>query len=115
MTSASLGAIVVSAAALGDILIPSYRMWVWDGGMAVGDSTGGWMGTGWNTFPGVNPPWNQIGQAGSAPSVHVDVPWNSHCAAMDPAPQVIYLQQPPPPATYTFYVAGQSVTVPAPR
>lgn len=33
--------------------------WVWNGGMAT-NLGGMWVGSGWDRFPGVNPPWNPV-------------------------------------------------------
>lgn len=33
--------------------------WVWNGGVAV-EAANGWVGSGWASFPGVNPPWNPV-------------------------------------------------------
>lgn len=112
MKFASLIALLVASSAHADILVPMHRMWVWDGGMAADMGRGMWAGTGWDRFPGVSPPWNPISQPEVAPR------WNSRCAAMpapDPEPVVVVVQpaSQPPPKTYTFHVAGQSVTVQA--
>jgi hypothetical protein len=56
-----LSAAVGTAAALAsaDNLLRLPGGWVWDGGIAV-ETAGGWVGSGWRSFPGVNPPWNPV-------------------------------------------------------
>jgi hypothetical protein len=60
--------IALSAFAL--LLAPSARadylfrigpgFYVWNGGMASSIGDGSWVGTGWDTFPGVSPPWDPV-------------------------------------------------------
>lgn len=56
---------IITAAALcctvrADFLIAIPNGFVWDGGSAV-RTANGWVGSGWERFPGVNPPWNPVG------------------------------------------------------
>jgi hypothetical protein len=53
-------ALAIDANASGEILYRvSDSFWVWDGGSAY-RSGNLWVGGGWDTFPGVSPPWNPV-------------------------------------------------------
>jgi hypothetical protein len=53
-------ALAIAANASGEILYRvSDSFWVWDGGSAY-RSGNLWVGGGWDTFPGVSPPWNPV-------------------------------------------------------
>jgi hypothetical protein len=38
----------------------SDTLYVWNGGVAMQTGPGAWFGSGWDRFPGVNPPWNPV-------------------------------------------------------
>jgi hypothetical protein len=53
-------ALAIAANASGEILYRvSDSFWVWNGGSAY-RSGNLWVGGGWDTFPGVSPPWNPV-------------------------------------------------------
>ena len=47
------------ASAFADNLIEIPGGFVWNGGVAT-EISGGWIGSGWDSFPGINPPWNPV-------------------------------------------------------
>lgn len=60
MKCAIIAAAAFCGTASADFLIAIPNGFVWDGGSAV-RTANGWVGSGWERFPGVNPPWNSIG------------------------------------------------------
>lgn len=58
MKTAALIALALASHAHAEVLYQlSDNMWVWSGGSAT-KLGNGWYGSGWDRFPGVNPPWN---------------------------------------------------------
>jgi len=89
-------------------------MVMWRGGRAISVGGGSWVGSGWSTFPGVNPPWNPVVAPAAAPvagGVGLGRPVLGGSAMVAP-PAVTVIVQPPAPTTrtYTMFIAGESVT-----
>ena len=114
MKFASLAALSVSAVAHGEIVWNlSDSMVLWSGGFAA-DIGHGWIGTGWDRFPGISPPWNPV--MPSHPAVPMPQP------AYDPPtillPQqavptggwtVVPMPEPPPATTQWMFIADRWV------
>jgi hypothetical protein len=87
MKFASLAALSLAASAHGEILWRlSDDLWVWNGGLAA-DMGQGWIGWGWEEFPGVSPPWNPVVPAVPPPPVVVMPAVPAPCFPPMPAPQ----------------------------
>lgn len=87
MKFASLVALSLSATASADSLFRYGEAWSWNGGFAYPVGPGNWVGRGWETFPGVNPPWNSITPPGLevAPPALVPNPyWTQPYAPVPP-------------------------------
>lgn len=111
MRHAAIAALGIAAVANAETMFTlSDSMVVWNGGFAA-DIGNGWIGSGWDRFPGYSPPWNPIGQPGfclAAPQAQA-VPMPAA-----PAPQVVVVVPPPPPQplpVLTFNIAGQVLHV----
>jgi hypothetical protein len=59
MKSAIIAAAALCGTAVADNLIAIPGGFTWSGGVAI-ETANGWIGSGWDRFPGVNPPWNPI-------------------------------------------------------
>jgi hypothetical protein len=104
-----------TAAATADVFLHvGEGMVMWRGGCAISVGGGSWVGSGWSTFPGVNPPWNPVmapAEARVAAGAPSPRPALGGSAMLTP-PAVTVIVQPPAPTTrtYTMFIAGESVT-----
>lgn len=74
MKTLAIATLAVASTAHAEVLFRlSDSMWVWNGGFAA-DIGNGWIGSGWDRFPGVSPPWNPVGTVEVAPPPVVVVP-----------------------------------------
>ena len=94
--------------------------YVWNGGMASSVGDGSWVGVGWDSFPGVSPPWDPVAPApvpvapappplptapvlpppGFGVPVYPSVPHRAPAAPAAPraAPPIVVIPSAPPPA-----------------
>jgi hypothetical protein len=102
-----LSALITSSASADAVFRIADGLWVWSGalgtGMAANLGNGTWVGSGWDAFPGVSPPWNPV----VAPPAQIIVP-----VIVAPSPGVVTIGMPPPPATRTLYLSINGETVP---
>lgn len=99
MKTAIVAALALASSAHAEVLFRlSDSMWVWNGGFAANIGNG-WIGSGWDRFPGVSPPWNPVGSVQPPPVMVVPMP------------------QPEPPAPPELHSTGgfQNLFVPPPR
>jgi len=83
--AAGLAGCGVGRAAHADNLLRIPGGWVWDGGSAV-EVANGWVGSGWASFPGVNPPWNPVALPGRSGT---EAPTEPTPASRQDAPEVV--------------------------
>jgi hypothetical protein len=121
-------------------------LYVWSGpggtGMANRLSEGTWVGSGWDSFPGVSPPWNPVNPVNTGIAVNTGGWGNSGTGAINPlgavsiavpqpaavqvavpvvavgAPVTVHVHvtiaaPPPPPAPMYLSINGEPVLVPA--
>ena len=102
-----LSALITSSASADAVFRIADGLWVWSGalgtGMAVDLGGGTWVGSGWDAFPGVSPPWNPV----VSQTVVLPAP-----VIVAPSPGVVTIGMPPPPATRTLYLCINGETVP---
>ena len=102
-----LSATLTSSASADAVFRIADGLWVWSGalgtGMAANLGGGTWVGSGWDAFPGVSPPWNPV----VAPPAQISVP-----VIVAPSAGVVTIGMPPPPATRTLYLSINGETVP---
>lgn len=102
-----LSALITSSASADAVFRIADGLWVWSGaagtGMAANLGGGTWVGSGWDAFPGVSPPWNPV----VAPPAQISVP-----VIVAPTQGVVTIGMPPPPRTRTLYLSVNGETVP---
>ena len=141
-----VGLAITPAASADAVFRISDGLYVWSGpggtGMANQLSAGNWVGSGWDSFPGVSPPWNPVvpvnpgatgiavtsgsswssGVGGSGAvsiavpqpaAVQVAVPVVAVAAPVTVHVHVTIAAPPPPPAPLYLSVNGEPVLVPA--
>ena len=141
-----VGLAITPAASADAVFRISDGLYVWSGpggtGMANQLSAGNWVGSGWDSFPGVSPPWNPVvpvnpgttgiavtsgsswssGVGGSGAvsiavpqpaAVQVAVPVVTVAAPVTVHVHVTIAAPPPPPAPMYLSVNGEPVLVPA--
>ena len=119
--------VAFTPAASADVLFKiSDGLYVWSGpsgnGMANCISPGNWVGSGWDTFPGVSPPWNPVGGVSDAVSLAIPrppvVPVTVQPVTVPVvAPVAVHVHitiAPPAPVPAPMYLSinGESVRVP---
>lgn len=115
MRHAAIAALGIAAVANAETMFTlSDSMVVWNGGFAA-DIGNGWIGSGWDRFPGYSPPWNPIGQPQFCLAPPQAVPMPAPQPPAVPPQVVVVVQAPPPPPpplpVLTFHIAGQVLHV----
>lgn len=78
---AQLGVLAPSARA--DILWQAGpSTWIWNGGSATNIGSV-WFGSGWDRFPGINPPWNQVNTQLTVNLNEIGPGWSTRALAVD--------------------------------
>jgi hypothetical protein len=141
-----VGLAITPAASADAVFRISDGLYVWSGpggtGMANRLSEGNWVGSGWDSFPGVSPPWNPVNTVNTGIAVNTGGWGGSGTGAVVPlgavslavpqpaavqmavpvvavaAPVTVHVHvtiaaPPPPPAPLYLSINGEPVLVPA--
>lgn len=117
MKTAIIATIALASAAHAETLFTlSDSMYLWNGGFAANIGNG-WIGNGWDRFPGISPPWNPVGSlAAPAPQVIVVPMPQAPAPACGPGWGFQDLMTPPPqpafPVTYDIIIGNTVISTP---